>query len=363
MNALPGCEPQRRFEELVFRWLPLAGMLAASVAAFVFGPGWSARAAAVPWLISLVFVGLPHGAADLAIAQRLGSRTAAARMFIGYLAVMAAVFVGFAVFPVPLVLLFATLSIWHFGMSHADGQSPSIPAAFWPRLRAAVARGAGVLGVPLACWPAETSAVAARLLSVMGGNAAAGSFAPAGVRATGIALVAIALAAVSLEVFETRRVPGAARRSFATLVDLAVIGLLGITTDPLFSVGMYFLCWHAWRHLWLLSPLVARVQPADAPTLGRALLRLHVAALPLLIPTWTVLLAGWWWLSPDHSLRDLAILSLAVYLVVTPSHDLLIDLLRARTGPARETGDQAAADGPTSTVPPSCAARLASSSL
>ena len=207
MNALPGCEPQRRFEELVFRWLPLAGMLAASVAAFVFGPGWSARAAAVPWLISLVFVGLPHGAADLAIAQRLGSRTAAARMFIGYLAVMAAVFVGFAVFPVPLVLLFATLSIWHFGMSHADGQSPSIPAAFWPRLRAAVARGAGVLGVPLACWPAETSAVAARLLSVMGGNAAAGSFAPAGVRATGIALVAIAAVVGGAAWFMTQQQP------------------------------------------------------------------------------------------------------------------------------------------------------------
>ena len=363
MNALPSCASQHRFEELVFRRLPLAGMLAAAMAAIAFGPQWSAWAAPLPWLVSLVFVGLPHGAADLAIAHRLGSRAGAVRMFVGYFAVMVAVFIGFAMFPVPLVLLFAALSIWHFGMSHADGQTPPIPAAFRPRLQAAIARGAGVLGVPLACWPAETSDVAARLLAVMGGNTAVGWFAPAGVRTTGIALLMIAVAAIAAEAFETRRVPGAARRSFATLVDLAVIGLLGVTTTPLFSVGMYFLCWHAWRHLWLLSPLVARVRPADPASLGRSLLRLHTAALPLLLPTWGALLAGWWWLSPDHSLRDLAILSLAVYLVVTPSHDLLIDLLRARTGPARETGDQAADDGPTSTVPPSCAARLASSSL
>ncbi|MEI7780850.1 MAG: Brp/Blh family beta-carotene 15,15'-dioxygenase, partial [Planctomycetota bacterium] len=117
MNALPGYASQHKFEELVFRRLPLAGMLAAAVAAIAFGPQWSVRAAALPWLVSLVFVGLPHGAADLAIAQRLGSRAGAVRMFVGYFAVMVAVFVGFAMFPVPLVLLFAALSIWHFGMS------------------------------------------------------------------------------------------------------------------------------------------------------------------------------------------------------------------------------------------------------
>ena len=150
-------------------------------------------------------------------------------------------------------------------------------------------------------------------------------------------------------------------RSRATLVDLAAIALLGATTDPLFSVGLYFLCWHAWRHLWLLAPIVAAVRPTDPAALGRAIVRLHLAALPLLLPTWAALLGAWWWLSPHHSPRDLAILSLAVYLVVTPSHDLLIDLLRARSAAGR---GRAAAETTRleATLPPSCAARLASSS-
>ena len=342
------------FERLVFRRLPLACMLLAAAAGLVLGPAWSARVAALPWIVSLAVVGLPHGAADLAIARRLGSGPSAVRMFAFYLAGMAAVFAGFALFPVPLILLFAAVSVWHFGMGHADGQVPPIQAAVWPRLRAAVGRGAVVLGVPLACWPAETSAVAQRLVGLAGGDplSAAGWFAPAAIRLVGIAILAATAVAQAAELLAARREPGEIHRSLETLVDTAVIALLGMATDPLFSVGVYFLVWHAWRHLWLVSPVVTGVRPVDWPSLGRAVARLHLAALPLLIPTWAAVLAGWWWLSADHSARDLAILSLGVYLVVTPSHDLLIDLLRGRPQtPAEAT--------PRPAIPSSCAARIA----
>ena len=128
------------FEETVFRRLPLGCLLAAAAAGLAFGPGWSSRAAAMPWLVSLVVVGLPHGAADLAIARRLGGTAAAVRLFAGYIAVMGLVFGGFVLFPIPLILLFTAVSIWHFGMAHADCQSPPIAAAWWPRMRAAIAR-------------------------------------------------------------------------------------------------------------------------------------------------------------------------------------------------------------------------------
>jgi hypothetical protein len=52
----------------------------------------------------------------------------------------------------------------------------------------------------------------------------------------------------------------------------------------------------------------------------RGVAAFHIAALPVLIPTWAALGAGWWLLSPSHSPRELAVLSLAVYLVVTLSH-------------------------------------------
>jgi len=351
-----------RFEETVFRRLPLGCLLAAAAAGLAFGNSWSACVAAVPWLVSLVVVGLPHGAADLAIARRLGGTAAAVRLFAGYIAMMGLVFGGFVFFPLPLVLIFTAVSIWHFGMAHADGQSPPIPAAFGPRMLAAIARGAPVIGVPMACFPAETSGVVARLLEISSGDSTNAWLAPAGIRATGGCLVAAAAVALILETIRDRRVPGGLRRSLATLGDLAAIAALGATTDPLFSVGLYFLCWHAWRHLWLLAPLVAAVRPTHPAALGRAVLRLHLAALPLLVPTWTTLLAAWWWLSPHHSPRDLAILSLAVYLVVTPSHDRLIDLLRARSAGGRLRGESAANRQQDTAVPPSCAARLASSS-
>jgi hypothetical protein len=52
-----------------------------------------------------------------------------------------------------------------------------------------------------------------------------------------------------------------------------------------------------------------------------------------------------------HSPADLAILSLAVSLVVTPSHDLLIDFLRGRI-----VADDPAASNRSPTASRSCAA-------
>ncbi|MEI6240058.1 MAG: Brp/Blh family beta-carotene 15,15'-dioxygenase [Planctomycetia bacterium] len=348
-----------RFHAIGFRLAPLGVMLTAALAGWLAGPGWSARLAPLPWLVSLVVVGLPHGAADLAVTRRIG-RGSATRVFSIYIACMAAVFLLFMAAPVPLVVLFAALSVWHFGMGHADGQAPPVGSGFPAQMRAALARGAPVLGVPLAAWPAETAAVVIRLVALVGspGQAerAQTAFTPEAIRIVGVGLVALGVVMLAAEAWATRRVPGARRRSLDTAVDVGMIGLLGAATDPLFAVGLSFLVWHAWRHLWLLAPLVTTVEPHDGPTLWQALVRLHAAALPLLVPTWGVILVAWWWLAPAHSARDLAILSLAVYLVVTPSHDLLIDLLRSQRHTDQERPPEPSA------VPPSCAARLASSS-
>lgn len=347
------------FHTIGFRLVPLGMMLAAAAAGWLAGPGWSQRLAPLPWLVSLVVVGLPHGAADLAVTRRIG-RGSAARVFSIYLACMAAVFAVFMAAPVPLIVLFAALSVWHFGMGHADGQAPPVGHGFIAQVRAALARGAPVLGVPLAVWPGATADVVVRLVTLVGSSGQAdrarAAFALGAIQAVGIGLVVLGAAMLAAEAWESRRTPGALRRSCDTAIDVGVIGLLGATADPLFAVGLSFLVWHAWRHLWLLAPLVTDVEPHDGPTLWRAILRLHVAALPLLVPTWCVMLAAWWWLSPTHSARDLAILSLAVYLVVTPSHDMLIDLLRSRAHTER------AGPPEPSVMPPSCAARLASSS-
>ncbi|MFM8377947.1 MAG: Brp/Blh family beta-carotene 15,15'-dioxygenase [Planctomycetia bacterium] len=346
------------FHAVAFRLVPLGLMLATAGAGVAAGAGWAERIAPLPWLVSLVVVGLPHGAADLAVTRRIG-RGSVVRVFSIYLACMVAVFALFMAAPVPLIVLFAALSLWHFGMGHADGQTPPIAAGFLPRTRAALARGAPVLGVPLAVWPAETASAILGLVELVAPPAqvlrAQAAFAPDAIRMVGQALLAVGAVAIVAEIWATRGTPGALRRSRDTCVDLAVVAVLGTVAPPLLSIGVYFLVWHAWRHLGLLSPLVAGVEPDDGSSLWRAVVRLHAAALPLLVPTWAVILAAWWWLSPGHSARDLALLSLAVYLVVTPSHDLLVDLVRSRSDAGKEHAP------PPSIAPPSCAARLACS--
>ena len=323
--------------QLSFRVAPLAALLTAAALSFLFGTTWSARMAAVPWLIALVAVGLPHGAADLAVSRRLCGWPATVRLFAMYAALMVVVMLALVLAPQPIVVLFAALSIWHFGLSHAHGQSPPMPMG-WPWMAlAAVARGASVLGVPLAVWPAETAAVVTDLISLVGGGAAGTlrAFPPQAVRTTGVCLTAAALTALAIEAVATRRQPGADRRSAEALADLLIIGLLGAAADPLFSIGLYFLCWHAWREMRPLMGVITPPAAGDSPpasdltTLVRGVAAVHIAALPLLIPTWAALGAGWWLLSPSHSPRDLAVLSLAVYVVVTPSHEALVDYLAA----------------------------------
>lgn len=195
-----------------------------------------------------------------------------------------------------------------------------------------------------------------QLLRLIGNGSIApawsGAFSSATVGLAGVCVLSISAAAFAAEALAAQQTPGGLGRSFDTLVDLVVIGLLGVTADPLFSVGLYFLLWHAWRHMRLLGPVVADVQPDTTATLGRSLVRIHTAALPLLLPTWGALFANWWFLSESHSWRDLALLSLVVYLVVTPSHDVLIDVLRARTRATQSSTPRRSAE-----IPQSCVAQ------
>ena len=337
------------FDERVFRTLPLLVMAAAAAGGIAWGPGWSEQVAAVPWLVSLVVVGLPHGATDLAMSRRTWGRGITRRLAVVYLACMLTVFAFFLVAPLPVIAVFAAVSVWHFGMAHADGQSPPIAESALVRALAAVARGGLVLGVPLACWPVATAGVAGDLSRLVTGTES--QIAEWVVRATGIVAIGLAVTAWVIEAAGVWQEPTMRRRTIETAVELATFALLGATTAPLFSVGLYFFWWHGWRQMRLLAPVVIGETPSDGRSLATSLIAIHRVGLPLLVPTWLALAVAWWLLSPTHSAHDLALLSLAAYLVVTPSHDLLIDLMRQRSvGPA--------AGSHSSTIPPSCAARF-----
>jgi Brp/Blh family beta-carotene 15,15'-monooxygenase len=317
-----------RFRSVMFGGLPLACLVAAAVAGAAWGPTWSERWAPWPWLVSLAVVGLPHGAVDWAVTRRTCPVGTTRRLAIAYLLGMLVVLGLFVAIPVPLIILFAAVSVWHFGMAHADGQMPPVEGGLVRQGLAALARGGLVLAVPMACWPAETAAVAEHVVSLATPRSA--GLDGGVVRGLGIALAAATLAAFAIEAMRSWPQPQSRPRTLATAAELTAFAAVGMTTKPLFSVGLYFLCWHAWRQMLLVAPVVTGSLPGDWPSLVRGLLAIHRAALPLLVPTWLVLAAVWWRVSPTHSVADLAALSLVVYLVVTPSHDLLIDLARSR---------------------------------
>jgi Brp/Blh family beta-carotene 15,15'-monooxygenase len=339
--------------ERVFRTLPLSLMAAAAAGGAVWGVGWTELGDAMPWLVSLGFVGLPHGAADLAVSWKTQGRADTLRLAGVYVAFMAGVLALFLLLPLAVVAAFAALSVWHFGMAHVDGQEPPFAGGALAQAAAAVARGGLVLGVPMARWPASTASVAEEVVRLAAGGPVAVDTAL--VRTLGLVLSGAAIAAFAGEALWSWRQPDAWHRTRQTAVELVVIAALGFLAPPLFAVGVYFLCWHGWRQMRLLMPIITGAAPTNAASLARGLAAVHLAGLPLLLPTWLVLAVAWWLLSPGHSARELALLSLVAYLVVTPSHDLLVDLVRQRSASRAERL-------PPSSIPPSCAARSASCS-
>lgn len=326
-----------RFREVAFRRLPLAVMAGAALAGAMGGPQWSAALGPLPWVVALGCVGLPHGAADFAVSHRAWQGWPLSIVWLAYTAVMAAVLPSFVAAPVPMIVMFTVFSCWHFGAAHFDTAIAACSNRRVPqsaqRMVAALARGCVVLAVPLAAWPAATAAVAADLAALsLGRGPAADLFPPAAVRAAGLGLAAVSLAAAAAEGLVAMRRPRSRRSWLKGLGELAVIASLGWYTDPLFSVGLYFLVWHGWRQMEPLAVSLTGGAPRSWAALGRAVVRIHLAALPLLVPAWAAIGAAWWLWSPDQTLRALAIVSIAAYLVVTPAHELLGGLLRQMAG-------------------------------
>ena len=108
----------------------------------------SSRSVEVFTLASLVaLIGVPHGALDHAVGQRLfrpalGSLWGAA-FFSVYLAISVVVVIGWYVMPVSTILTFFLVSAWHFGLEERDAVNGS-----WTRHLLAIASGGMIIWMP-----------------------------------------------------------------------------------------------------------------------------------------------------------------------------------------------------------------------
>lgn len=307
-------------------------------------PEASERWAAWPFVISAVVLGMPHGSLDLRLALRLreswGRRGVLAG---GYVAMSAAAFAVLWWVPLVAIVAFGLLTVVHFGAADArdaamiagrePGRGVGRGVAFW---LTAVGRGTFVLAMPFA-WDASGSMLPVQTaLELLGREGV--SYAEAAVRGGGAIGVGVGLVCVvggvggvggvvlawegaSSGTSRSKRASDNRRLLMTHVGELAVLGAGAAMLEPMFFVGLYFLCWHSVRHLRRAAVLSgdAAVRPA------RTAVRQHAWSLPLLLPTLAVYAAighaaiGW------SDPMAWAVLLLLMFVVLTPPHHLLVE--------------------------------------
>ena len=273
-------------------------------------------------------MGLPHGAIDFILSQRLDDTCAAATFFrFGwYFAVMTCVLAGLCFAPLPVIIAFGLLSAWHFGRADVedlDDIAPvwsdrAIPKAIW-----ALARGFIVVLLPFVCFFEASVDVLNRLLAFCGSSTLnASSEWRLNIASFLIGCLILELASILRSVAE-----GNILRAGVETFELIALAICFGTLHPLFASGVYCLTWHSWRHLRRLNRVINHESLWSFNL--HNIVFLHRDSLILLIPTVVAV--------PLIAVRrgdgmtplSLCLSSLLVYVIVTLPHELLCGRLFA----------------------------------
>lgn len=241
-------------------------------------PGW--MDAAAPWVFlgSALLLGLPHGAADPWIPQwTQGERWPWRRwcrfLLLYLLATGVAVGLwrwqrGWA------AVGFLLLTVWHWGSADASGLLPPRNGR-WVGL--ALGRGLVVVAGPLTLAPEGSAAVLTRLAGDRDVVEAVLALARPAL-AVGVLLEAVTL---SLSALGRVTEPGAWRRPLAHGVETGLLLATFSLLPPAAAVGIYFVAFHAWRHLERLAELRAAVTAEPPAKPWRRLGRFYAQVWPL----------------------------------------------------------------------------------
>tara|TARA_B100001093_G_scaffold328099_1_gene313059 strand:- start:5748 stop:6614 length:867 start_codon:yes stop_codon:yes gene_type:complete len=272
----------------------------------------------LPFLISAVLIGLPHGAADWGVLRRLVGResrpTACVCVLIYSLLLVAS---ACAVFLIPALGLgiFLLVSAWHFG----GGDSHDFQNQFGLKKRkglliiVAASRGTLIVTAPFLFRFGDMFGICESWCVILGAGWIPSHLSDAFETALQVVFgLAAALAAVSILwiLFSGGRKP-AVWLALETVLLLASFSLL----HPLFALGSYFLCWHSLRHLTHLRIL------CDVGRRSGWLLRLSG---PFMLPSLLAIVALGWGTGSLKSPEQGAIILLIFFAIVTPAHQWLV---------------------------------------
>lgn len=313
----------------MFRFLTMSPLLLLTVAFVSRGMGgFSDEFAAWPFAVALVAVGLPHGAIDLRLAAKLQSVSLpiAATRFGWYVLLMCGATLCLWLSPSATLTGFVILSSWHFGRADVDDHKTVLeddtrirdlaegPSTTWMALTA-WARGLLILALPL-CFHVEQSIEVAETLVRLCGADLRANFT---LLERGAILVSCVCGTFEVSRMLALRFAGHVRLSRLILLELCSLVSAFWMLHPMFAMGLYFGCWHSWRHLRRLNSVLCPNQNHGL----RAILRLHFESLPLLLPTLAMVWVICIQLAGGINIRNTAFTSLLVYAVVTLPHELL----------------------------------------
>lgn len=305
---------------IILRGLPWL-TLAATLLIGLFHRDLTQTKDTLPFLVSFVFFGMPHGAMDWVVNQRLRrleGRTTGLRGFAWYLGLMAFSGIVLATAPVVAVIAFFVLTVVHWGRGDLEATGGDASHRL-DRSAAIAGRGLLILGTAFAF----DSAASWRPFSLLVSGEAS-SVASIDIART-IGFVAFGFGLVSTVFWVLRRWSSTDRNGaiLDTIESILVVAAIALT-DPLFGIGMYFLGTHSFRHSVRLAttPSVISADPRTT-SLVRRLTFVHLLSIPLLIPTFIILL-GWSRIQfGGFDVMDLTVTMLGFFLITTLPHHML----------------------------------------
>ncbi len=274
-------------------WLTLALVLMLSCAFPVLAVRWQFW----PFVLGMVFLGLPHGALDhlapLFILHRRLTPRYLAFFVLGYAALVALYLAFWHVFPLAALAVFLLCSWLHWGQGdayflRAFDEQPAPRSPWGGFLIWAVRGGLPILLPPLA-HPQAFAQVADGILSWYGSKADWMLAGPE--REAGLFVLALTIAGYLWQSWTLSR--GAFWRDAGEVTLLTVYFLV---VPAVLAVGVYFCVWHSARHLARLMLLDAADRtPLSRGQVGRCVLRSAAQALPMTLGALGFLAGLFWW--------------------------------------------------------------------
>ena len=341
----------------------LGSWLTVGLGGFAAGTtGVDAALAPWVWILSGVVIGLPHGAGDAYDAPAPGRRRV--RWLAAYAAVIAAVAWLAAAYPVAALGGFVMLTIWHFGaadaydlnhahlrvarhLAHGAGRpEPTLlrwlngaarMAVFFGTTAVASPTTVAALGVAVgSVWPGAFAAVGLGIQGTdpllpgqLSADAWSATLSADAVAEAGLALWVLGGGAwMVAQLWRLGGRPGAVGRVGRDFAETAGLVALAWWLDPVFVVGLYFLGWHATRHIArrMAEHRLTKALPRSiGPTL-LALWRFHRETAWLWLPVWPAWVALIWMAGGTSAMADPMAWTaalLAWFLVLTPVHHVL----------------------------------------